>query len=69
MAHDDNVFRVEIQALDPTFGYNMSGLIQTTDGQGVKTRTQINEHYDTEAEVDTRLQSGWAAFAAVVDSE
>lgn len=64
MAHDDNVFKVEVQALDPTFGYQMTGLMIVA---GV--RQQINEHYDTEAEVDTRLQSGWAAWAAQVDSE
>jgi hypothetical protein len=64
MAHDDNVFKVEVQALDATFGYQMTGLMIVA-GE----RTEINEHYDLESEVATRLQSGWAAWAAQVDSE
>ena len=64
MAHNDNVFKVEIQALDATFGYDMVGLMIVA---GV--RTEINEHYDLESQVATRLQSGWAAWAAQVDSE
>jgi hypothetical protein len=64
MAHDQNVFKVEVQALDATFGYRFTGLM-IVDG----VRTEINEHYDTEAAVKTRLQSGWDAWAAQVDSE
>jgi hypothetical protein len=64
MAHDQNVFKVEVQALDSGFGYQMTGLMIVA---GV--RTEINEHYDLESEVGTRLQSGWTAWAAQVDSE
>lgn len=64
MAHDENVFKVEVQALDATFGYQMTGLMIVA---GV--RQEINEHYDLESEVASRLQSGWAAWAAQVDSE
>jgi len=64
MAHDDNVFKIEIQALDPTFGYQMTGMMIVD-----RERTEINEHYDTEAEVSTRLTAGWNAWAALVDSE
>lgn len=64
MAHDDNVFKVEVQALDPAFGYQMTGLMIVA-GE----RTEINEHYDTELQVETRLQSGWQAWATQVDSE
>jgi hypothetical protein len=64
MAHDQNVFKIEVQALDATFGYQMTGLM-IVDG----VRTEINEHYPTEAEVSTRLTSGWNAWAAQVDSE
>lgn len=64
MAHDKNVFKVEVQALDPQFGYQLTGLI-IVDG----VRTEINEHYDLESEVAARLQSGWTNFASQVDSE
>lgn len=64
MAHDQNVFKIEVQALDPTYGYQLTGLM-IVDG----VRTEINEHYSLESEVAARLQSGWAAWAALVDSE
>ena len=64
MAHDENVFKVEVQALDATFGYQMTGLM-IVDG----VRQEINEHYDLETQVAARLQSGWTAWAAQVDSE
>jgi hypothetical protein len=64
MAHDQNVFKIEVQALDATFGYQMTGLMIVDN-----VRTEINEHYATEAEVSARLTSGWNAWAAQVDSE
>ena len=64
MAHDDNVFKIEVQALDPTHGYQLTGLMIVD-----QVRTEINAHYATEAEVSTRLTSGWNAWAAQVDSE
>ena len=64
MAHDRNVFKIEVQALDPTYGYQLTGLMIVA-GE----RTEINEHYPLESEVAARLQSGWAAWAALVDSE
>jgi hypothetical protein len=64
MAHDENVFKVEVQALDATFGYDLTGLMIVA---GV--RTEINEHYALESEVATRLASGFNAWAAQVDSE
>ena len=64
MAHDENVFKIEVQGLDATFGYQMTGLM-IVDG----VRTEINEHYGLESQVATRLQSGWTAWAAQVDSE
>lgn len=64
MAHDQNVFKIEVQALDPTFGYQLTGLMIVAGA-----RTEINEHYDLESEVASRLQSGFNAWAAQVDSE
>jgi hypothetical protein len=60
----ENVFKVEVEALDATQGYLFSGLMIVAGS-----RTEIREHYDTEVEVSSRLQSGWTAWAAQVDSE
>lgn len=59
-----NVFKVEVEALDSGQGYLFTGLMIVAGD-----RTEIREHYDTEAEVDTRLGTGWAAWAAQVDAE
>ena len=60
----ENLFRVEIEALDKPSGYLFRG--QMIVGG---TRTNINEHYSLEADARTRLQTGFDAWAAQVDSE
>lgn len=60
----DNVFKVEVTALDPTYGYQLEGLFIVA---GVRNR--ISEHYPLESQVRTRLQTGFDAWAAQVDSE
>lgn len=59
-----NLFKVEVEALDAGQGYLIRGLMITeTNG-----RVEINEHHATEALVRTRLGTGfdiWAATASV----
>jgi hypothetical protein len=59
-----NVFKVEVEALDSGQGYLIRGLL-IVDG----TRTEINEHHATEALVRTRLGTGFDVWAAQVDAE
>jgi len=59
-----NDFKVEVEALDAGQGYLVRGKF-TIDN----VVTAINEHYDTEAEVRTRLGSGFDVWAGQVDSE
>lgn len=59
-----NVFKAEVEALDATQGYLLRGAL-TVNG----VRTEINEHYSTEAAVRTRLGTGFDAWAAQVNSE
>lgn len=59
-----NVFKVEVEALDSTQGYLVRGLM-IVDGA----RQEINEHYSTEAAVRTRLGTGFDVWAAQVDAE
>ena len=59
-----NLLRLEVEALDATQGYLLRGLM-IVDGA----RTEINEHYGTEAAVRTRLGTGWDIWAAQVNSE
>lgn len=59
-----NLLRLEVEALDATQGYLLRGLM-IVDGA----RTEINEHYSTEAAVRTRLGTGWDIWAAQVNSE
>jgi len=60
----ENFIRMDVQALDATHGYNVKGVM---DIDGV--RTEINEHYATEAEVRTRLGTGFDIWASQVNSE
>jgi hypothetical protein len=59
-----NVFKVEVEALDKPSGYLFRGLMIVAGGC-----TEINEHYSLESETRTRLQTGFDAWAAQVDSE
>ena len=59
-----NVFKIEVEALDATQGYLLRGLM-IVDGA----RTEINEHFATEAAVRTRLGTGFDIWAAQVDAE
>lgn len=60
----ENVFKVEVEALDATQGYLVRGLMIVGGA-----RTEINEHYATEALVRTRLGTGFDVWAAQVDAE
>lgn len=59
-----NVFRVEVEALDASQGYLVRGLM-IVEGA----RTEINEHYGLESEVRTRLGTGFDVWAAQVNAE
>lgn len=59
-----NVFKIEVEALDAAQGYLLRGLMIINGA-----RTEINEHYATEALVRTRLGTGWDIWAAQVDAE
>lgn len=59
-----NVFRVEVEALDASQGYLLRGLM-IVEGA----RTEINEHYGLESEVRTRLGTGFDVWAAQVNAE
>ena len=60
----NNVFKVEVEALDSGQGYLLRGLMIVAGA-----RTEINEHNATEADTRTRLGTGFDAWAAQVDSE
>lgn len=60
-----SILKMEVEALDATFGYKVTVLGSVTDGS----RYAITEHYATEAEVATRLGTIWSQWAALVDSE
>lgn len=59
-----NVFRVEVEALDASQGYLVRGLM-IVDGAS----SEINEHYGLESQVRTRLGTGFDVWAAQVNSE
>lgn len=59
-----NVFKVEVEALDAGQGYLVRGLMIVAGA-----RTTINEHYGLESEVRTRLGTGFDTWAGQVDSE
>ena len=59
-----NVFRVEVEALDASQGYLVRGLM-IVEGA----RTEINEHYGLESEVRTRLGTGFDVWAGQVNAE
>lgn len=59
-----NVFKIEVEALDAGQGYLLRGLM-IVNGD----RTEINEHNATEAATRTRLGTGFDTWAAQVDSE
>jgi hypothetical protein len=59
-----NVFKIEVEALDSTQGYLVRGLMIVAGD-----RTEINEHYSTEAAVRTRLGTGFDIWAGQVDAE
>lgn len=59
-----SIFNIEVEALDAGQGYLLRGLL-IVDG----VRTKVNEHYATEAEVRTRLGTGWDLWAGQVNSE
>lgn len=59
-----NVFKVEVEALDAAQGYLLRGLMIVAGD-----RTEINEHFSTEAAARTRLGTGFDAWAAQVDAE
>lgn len=59
-----NEFRVTVEALDSSQGYLLRGRWTVNSAL-----TQIDEHYQLEADVRTRLQTGFDAWAAQVDSE
>lgn len=60
----DNVFRIEVEALDAEEGYVIKGL-SIVDGA----RTMINEHRSLRVDVRARLAAGFDAWAAQVDRE
>lgn len=60
----DNTFKIDVTALDSGQGYLLIGLLIVN---GV--RTKVQEHYDTEAALRTRLGTGFDIWAAQVDSE
>lgn len=59
-------FQVKVTALDAGQGYLVQGVM--TYGDPI-TRQEINEHYATEAEVRTRLGTGFDIWAGNVDAE
>ena len=59
-----NVFKVEVEALDAGEGYLIRGML-IIDGA----RQEINEHRQTEADVRTRLGTGFDFWANQVDAE
>jgi hypothetical protein len=59
-----NELKVEVQALDPGFGYNVIAL-----GIVAGARERLVEHYATEAEVATRLGTIWTWWSSQVNSE
>jgi hypothetical protein len=59
-----NTLRLEVEALDAEQGYLLRGKM-TINGE----RTEIAEHYDTEADLRTRLGTGFDIWAAQVDAE
>lgn len=59
-----NDFTVEVEALDAGQGYLVRGKMSVNNDI-----TAINEHYATEAEVRTRLGTGFDIWAAQVDAE
>jgi hypothetical protein len=59
-----NKLIMEVEGLDAGQGYLLRGTM-IVDGA----RTVISEHYATEAEVRTRLGTGWDTWASQVDSE
>lgn len=59
-----NDFKVEVEALDAGQGYLVRGKMSVNNDI-----TAINEHYATEAEVRTRLGTGFDIWAAQVDAE
>lgn len=59
-----NSFNVTVEALDAGQGYLVRGAM-FVDGQ----QTAINEHYATEAEVRTRLGTGFDIWAGQVNAE
>jgi len=62
-----NTLKLEVQALDAGYGYNLVGLsvLESAPEQ----RTEIWEHYPTEAALQARLATLWQWWAAQVDSE
>jgi len=63
------IFRVECEALDAGQGYLLRGKMAVNDGQGGVTWTEINEHYALEADLRTRLGTGFDIWAGQVNSE
>ena len=59
-----DTIKLEIFALDATFGYTLKG-IGVVNGE----RTEINEHYATEAAMKSRLATLWQWWANQVDAE
>ena len=59
-----NVFKVEVEALDAGEGYLIRGLMIVGGA-----RTEINEHRQLEADVRTRLGTGFDVWAAQVNAE
>ena len=60
----ENIFKVEVEALDAGQGYLLRGQMIVAGA-----RTEISEHYATEAAVRTRLGTGWDIWAGQVNSE
>jgi hypothetical protein len=59
-----NKLILEVEALDPTFGYSVK-IHSVVAGA----HTVLNEHYATEAASKARLATAWDFWAAQVDSE
>jgi hypothetical protein len=59
-----NVFKIDIEALDAGQGYLLRGLLIVENA-----RSEINEHHATEASLRTRLGTGFDIWAAQVNSE
>ena len=60
----ENVIRLEVEALDANQGYLLRGTMVVAG-----TRTEINEHFSTEAALRTRLGTGFDFWAGQVNSE